>query len=305
MVRRISPSQFRSKLRQLEQKQKRAIDAYNREVRAFNQKARQHNQKVNQAIGQLNRDIDRYNAAARSHNQRVRANRDRLRRELQRLANTSSQPRLVEYRTAVDRTQASYERLEHHAEGGTLGEGYNALLDLSEREAANNAAVMNALLGDSTSDEPQAEESNPSLLAFLKSISDDLAARWKGALFALNPQNPDAARHFCTSAREVITQVLEIKAPDEVVFAALPGCDRTDRGNATRRARITYFLKRKGLADDYVAEFVESDMTAVVRLFNEFNSGTHGPANTFTQAQLKAIRKRVEDAIAFLAHIID
>lgn len=38
--------------------------------------------------------------------------------------------------------------------------------------------------------------------------------RWKGALFSLSPTNPDAAQHFCTSAREVLTSMLDIAAPD-------------------------------------------------------------------------------------------
>ena len=47
---RVTPSQFRSILRQAQAKQKQAINKYNRDVRAYNQKlksaANKHNQEV-------------------------------------------------------------------------------------------------------------------------------------------------------------------------------------------------------------------------------------------------------------------
>ena len=51
-------------LRQAEQKQRQAVNDYNRKVRA-------HNQKVHQAV-------DNYNREVRAYNARVRANRQRL-----------------------------------------------------------------------------------------------------------------------------------------------------------------------------------------------------------------------------------
>ena len=298
MVRKISMSQFKSQMRQLQQKQKRAVNDYNREVRKYNQK-------VKQAVNQTNREINRYNSAARTHNSRVRANRDRLKRELQKLASHQNSGRYIEYRTTVSSVQSSYQRLENHADTGSLSTGYDEILDLSEREAANNAEVMNALFGDTENAEVTEDQATDSwLLDFLRKISTDLVDRWRGALFSLNPSNPDAARHFCTSAREVITQILEIKAPDAEVFSLLPNCDKTDRGNPTRRAKIRYFLHRKGLADDHLEEFIERDMEGVVQLFRLFNDGTHGSAGTFNHSQLVAIRKRVEDGISFLSRII-
>ena len=64
----------------------------------------------------------------------------------------------------------------------------------------------------------------------LASFSMDLVSRWTGALFALNPTNPDAARHFCTSAREVLTSILDIAAPDSAVLEASPNCELTPQG---------------------------------------------------------------------------
>ncbi|MCC0055319.1 MAG: hypothetical protein H6883_04205 [Rhodobiaceae bacterium] len=298
MVTRMSISQFNSKMRQAQQQAKRAVDQYNREAKKFNLK-------VKQNVAKANQEINRYNSAVRAHNNRVRANRDRLRRELQKLASRQSSPRFVDYRATVNLVQTNYERLESHAEADGLVGRFDEILDLSEREAANNAGVMNALFGDTEQlPNQQNEEGQRELLDFLKSVSVDLVDRWRGAIFSLSPQNPDAARHFCTSAREVIAQILEIKAPDADVFSALPNSPTTQNGNPTRRAKISYFLHRKGLTDARLEDFVESDIEAVVRLFDVFNSGTHGAAGTFSHSQLVSIRKRVEDGMSFLSRII-
>ncbi|MFZ4440298.1 MAG: hypothetical protein ACOYOS_17880 [Syntrophales bacterium] len=139
----------------------------------------------------------------------------------------------------------------------------------------------------------------------MRRISNDLDDRWRGAVFALNPRNPDAARHFCTSAREIMTQILETKAPDTVVIEAMPDCARTEQGKPTRRAKVKFFLHRKGMVAEALEEFVEQDMQNIVELFGIFNDGTHGSAGTFDMRTLSVIRKRVEEGIFFLSRLID
>ena len=291
MVRRISVSQLRSRLQQAQQKRQQAISKYNQAVR-------QHNQKVNQAI-------NKHNQAVRTHNSRVRVNRQRLRSELMRL---SHQPttitRHVVYRTSVHTLHEAYTRLEQRAEAQQLSPTYDRVLDLSERETANSLEVTNRLLEKETDPEEHVDPSQgSSLLDQLRGISEDLDDRWHGAVFALNPNNPDAARHFCTSAREIITQILEIKSPDKEVINLLPNCDKTDQRKPTRRAKIKYLLHRSGMTEGTLEEFVEQDMENIVQLFRVFNQGTHGKAGSFGFQQLAAIKKRVEDGIIFLAEI--
>ncbi len=139
----------------------------------------------------------------------------------------------------------------------------------------------------------------------LRLISPDLDDRWRGAVFSLDSRNPDAARHFCTSARELITQILEIKAPDQQVLATLSDCALTDQGKPTRRSKIRYFLHQKGMLSDLVEDFVDHDMKNVVELFNVFNQGTHGAAGEFDFHQLSAIKVRVEDAVLFLSSLVN
>jgi hypothetical protein len=164
---------------------------------------------------------------------------------------------------------------------------------------------MNALLGGAQASEEAASEPRESpLTPILQAISADLGDRWQGALFALSPRNPDAARHFCTSSREIITRILDAKAPDADVIAVLPDCPRTPQGTPTRRAKIRYFLHLQGMSLAELESFIESDMDNVVQLFEVFNAGTHGSAGAFDLAQLQAIRKRVEDGILFLSRIM-
>lgn len=294
MARRYSASQIRNKIRQAQQKQRQAINKYN-------QAARRYNQGVKNAV-------NKYNQAACAHNARVRANRQRIKNELARLtrqSTTTTTTRHVVYRTSVETLHESYTRLENYADSQPLDPRYNRVLDLSERETANSLEVTNRILGDKNAGDTLADElENGELLDGLRKICPDLDDRWKGAVYALNPQNPDAARHFCTSAREIITQILQIKAPDADVFALLPTCDKTERGNPTRRSKIWYFLHRQGMAKDALEEFVENDMENIVQLFRIFNDATHGSAGTFDLVQLNAIKKRVEDGIMFLTEII-
>lgn len=285
VVRRISPAQLKAQLRQAQQKQRQAINQYNQGVR-----------KLNQAINQ-------YNSAARAHNAKVRANRQRLQRELARLNSRSSSTRYVTYTTSVQTLQRSFTRVESAAESGAWRDERN-LLDLAEGEAANSVAALNSLLADpseATEDLPELQKTE--IAGELAEINPDLDSRWRGALYALSPQNPDAARHFCTSAREIIATILETEAPDAAVKRAIPDYPKTPNGGVSRRARIQYFIQRRG-EHEALTEFVDDDINSVIALFDEFNRGTHGGAGAFSLGQLGAIKTRVEGAIRFIHRLI-
>ena len=126
--------------------------------------------------------------------------------------------------------------------------------------------------------------------------------RWKGAVYALNPQNPDAARHFCTSAREIFTEFIELKAPDAAVFQFNPNASKTDRGNATRKEKIKYMMHGKRL-DDSVTDFADADITNILELFHVLSDGTHGAAGRYKFSALVQVKRRVEQGINFLCAI--
>ena len=284
MPRRISMSQLRSKLRQAQTRQRQAIQRYNNEVRRINSDRR--------------RKIDAYNRAVRSYNSRLRSNHNRLQSALQRLAR---QPLTIQF-NALHQSSLSlstaYERLDNDDADPFLS-------DLAERETANSVSVLNALLGDDEHSLDSVDDLTTSrMIDTLSSFSDDLAMRWAGAIFALNPANPDAARHFCTSSREIIAEILDVEAPDENVLAKFPGCQVTERGTPTRRAKIHYCLNRSGLANVFLEGFVEANIKDLTILLNDLNSGAHGSAGKFTLEQLAAFKSRVEDAIEFICAVV-
>ena len=292
MAKRITPSQLRSKLRQIQTKRKQAVDKFNREVR-------QHNQKVNRSINQYNNEV-------RKHNARVRANRQKIASELRRLQSTNTVIRYQTVRTSAITLNTQYESLdarEHEFENTDFGTNF---LDLSERENANSLAVSNSLESDS---DHASVNTDPSLLlrteisSMLESISPELNNRWKGALFSLNPENPDAARHFCTSAREVFVQILDINAPDDQLINSNPSCEKTDRGYPIRREKIKYLLNRSGIINEAAVDFVDEDVNNVLSLFRVFNDGTHGSSGKFNIDKLMSIKTRVEDGITYLTSI--
>jgi hypothetical protein len=288
---RFNRSQFNSKIRQAQQKQRQAINDYNREVRRVNA----HNKRV----------IDNYNREVRAHNQRVRANRQRLQRELARLGSRrTTTTRYITYQTSVQTLQRSFVRVEESSERQTWSAS-DDLFEMAEGETANSVAVLNALLDEPTAETGDAARLNQTVITTeLAEIHPDLDAGWRGALFALSPTNPDAARQFCTSAREIFVKILDLKAPNEAVLAANANIQLTQHGQIPRREKIHYCLAQSGQQDETLVDFVEDDINNVMDLFGVFNPATHGEAGKYDITQLQAIKTRVEGAIQFLHRIV-
>lgn len=291
MERRITPSQARNEFRRAQEKQRQTINKYNSDVKRVNAANK--------------RAVDTYNRDVRAHNARVRSNRQKLRSEIAKLnARSVTTVRYVAYQTSVHTLRRSFADVEEASEQGTWTAD-DELFELAEGETANSLAVLNALLTDQAEEEAdEAGLRQTTITAELSDIGADLNARWRGALYALSPSNPDAARHFCTSSREILTKILEMRAPDDEVKAADPNYPPTPNGGVSRRARIEFCLARSGHQDAVLADFVANDIENVITLFNEFNRGTHGGAGSFDLGQLTAIKTRVEHAIQFLHRIV-
>jgi len=299
MARRMTPAQYNAWVRQENARRQQAINAHNAEVKRLNA----HNQRVvadhNRKVGTQNRKV------VNDYNQRVRAHNDRLRREVARL-NSTSGTRHIAHRTSVTTLRQSFSQLETAADSARWA-GSDDLFELSESETANSVAALNALLAEPTT-EPALDDEIAVLRATvicdeLKMFSPDLDSRWRGALFSLHPDNPDASRHFCTSAREMLSAFLESVAPDGDVLAADPDCAKTPQGSVARSSRMRYCLNRRGGFDPALESFIEADLDNVISLFSEFNSGTHGEAGRFDLGRLTAIKLRVEGAIQFVVRI--
>jgi hypothetical protein len=280
-------------IRQAEQKQKRAIQDYNRAVTKYNR--------------EVKKAVSDYDREARAHNAQVRRNRQRLRSELTRLSRQPTRVTIrthVTYRASVEVLQTSFDRLESSPARSGWGADGEELFDLAEGEAANSVRSLNVLLDPSGTRAEDSELQQTTLNEELAELSPDLDKRWRGALYSLHPANPDAARHFCTSSREILVTVLDLEAPDESVLAGIPECPTTDDGRPTRRAKIQYVLTRKALASPELVDFVDKDLENVSSLFRVFNSATHGSAGTYDLVQLASLKGRVEDAIRFIHRLV-
>jgi hypothetical protein len=245
-------------------------------------------------------------------NSQVKSNRAKINSELAKLrrrSTTTTTVRYTVYTTSTYTLNTAYTRLAEQSRTEYLGENQDLLLDLAENENANSLEVTNVLLGDEEEEEDEelAEEDlrTTAITTELSKILQDLDNRWRGAIFALSPQNPDAARHFCTSAREIFTQIFEVRAPDQSVFQMLPNCAKTEQGNPTRRAKIEYWLRRKGMLSESFEDFVEKDVENILQLFHILNTGTHGSAGRYNLNRLFSIKTRVEDGIIFLANVVE
>lgn len=296
MVRRVTPAQLQSMIRQAEQKRRQAINKANSEIRKYNNAVDNYNRERRQAI-------TKYNQAVSTHNSKVRANRARLQSEVRRLNATPATTVQFTTSTRTVRTvEQRFSGVESAVETGRWTDPQN-FLDLVEGEAADSVAALNRLIAPAEEDEA-GELQATTLTRELTDISPELQDRWSGALFALNPNNPDAARHFCTSAREILTAILDTEAPDKSVKSADPNYLKTPNGGVSRRAKIHYCLARSGNGIAEMVEFVDADIDGVIALFDDFNHGTHGPAGRFPMTELIVLKERVERAVKFIHQLV-
>ncbi|MCR9193429.1 MAG: hypothetical protein NXH88_01785 [Hyphomonas sp.] len=294
MARRYSASQIRSKLRQSQNKLRQASNKLKQDIRRIESEARRQDQKRRQAINNLN-------SAIRTYNSRARANRQRLTTANTRLKSQTTIRYKIARQSAVS-LKTTYDQLEHIATTRELGDQYNELLDYSERETANSLEIYNALEADDDFS-PDADPKEASLIQHLQQFSNDFSDRWRGAVYALSPHNPDASRHFCTSVREIFISMIDLCAPNSKVLAADPDCPIHQGSTPTRRAKFDYMLSMHGLNEPTLGDFVERDIDDILQLLGELNSATHGAAGKFSLGQLSKLRKRVRDGLEFLSVI--
>lgn len=292
MVRKVSPSQLRSMVRKAQQD-------YNRAVRKANRAIDDYNREVKRAVNNYNSEVRRYNSKVRQHNAKVHRNRQIINNQLRKMSTTVA---VQSSYTLSSRTmQHYYEDVDNtYYEGVEITPEQESILDLVDQEQATSLVTENYIVNGIVPDElPEDMEIGNRLAA----VSDDLNSRWKGAVFALSPNNPDATRHFCTSTREIFTQLLDMKAPDSDVLAFDPCCELTpERKTPTRKSKIAYLMRKKGLSESVIA-FADADISNINELFKMLNGGTHGPAGKYEYEKLLQVKKRVEQGIIFLCEI--
>ena len=280
MAKKYSTSQLKSKLRQIEQKQKQAVRKYNQAVNNYNRQIR----KVNQSIRN-------YNSSVRRSRQIISQQTVKLRSRTTVQSNYSISTRTLQQQyTVVDSL---------YGEDTFVTPDQEEILNLVDQEYANGLITATTIEDDEL---PEENTEDVEIGNKLHEVSEDLDNRWKGAVYSLSPDNPDASRHFCTSSREIFTEFIEMKAPDAEVFAYNPNAAKTKLGNATRKEKIRYMMRDKGL-DKSVAEFADADIDNILELFHILSDGTHGPAGRHSMGKLMQVKRRVEQGINFLCTI--
>ena len=284
MAKSFNMSQFRSQMNRLQQQAKRAENDINRAVNKYNREMRSA--------------VNKYNASVRQYNSNVRRYKQIISNELRKL---NSSPSVSTSYTISSRNMRTYydEINAFYSEGIEVTPKQNHILDLVEQEQASSLVTENYIESDSI---PEEQPEDIEIGNKLAKVSDDLNNRWKGAVYSLNPNNPDAARHFCTSTREIFTEFIELKAPDRAVFEYNPNCQKTDRGNATRKEKIGYMMRHLDM-DSSVVKFADEDITNILELFHVLSDGTHGKAGRYEYNKLVQVKKRVEKGINFLCEI--
>ncbi len=276
-------------------------------ISQLNSKMRQIQNKTNQQLKRIQRDTERQikretTKMINDYKKNIRKNYQKLQKELNRFNN--SQHMTTKYTISVKNLNSSYEKVNatYNQLNSTTKE--KEIFNYIEQENVNNLTVANTLISSDAEEDIGTELQDNVIGNQLKKLSDDLNNRWLGAIFALNPHNPDATRHFCTSTREIFTEIFDKYAKDKEVFSIFPDCDKTDRGTATRKSKIKYFLYKKGIDIKNADEFIDNDIDNILELYHILSDGTHGEAGRYNIIQLKAIKKRVEDGINFLCSIV-
>ena len=301
MVRKVTPAQY-----------KQMIDRYNREVKQHNDNVKrqinEYNRKVDNYNREVKKNIDNYNREVRRFNSEQERKRQRLNQAIRQFNSSRITTRVtttIYYRESVERLERKYNNLDEFNNQNIhfAGNKTNLYEDFPTQETNNSIQLYNSLNGVDDGDfiDPS-ELQKTHLEEKLDVISLDLSQRWKGALFSLSPNNPDAGRHFCTSVREIFIQILDKKAPDSEVLNYFSNCELYN-GQPNRRFKVKYILTQKSIHSDSFEDFVDSDIDEILTLFRTLNDGTHGSAGRFTTQQLLKLKKRVEDSIEFITEL--
>lgn len=301
MARKVTPAQY-----------KQMIDKYNRDVKKHNEEVKRnindYNRQVNKYNSELKRNVDNYNREIRRFNSEQERRRQKLNQAIRSFNNsrlTTRTTTTVYYRESVQRLERSYTELDDFNNQNIQNVERNSSIygDYPTQETNNSVQLYNSLNGVDDGDFIDPSELQKTYIEEkLDIVSADLGKRWRGALFSLNPLNPDAGRHFCTSIREIFNEVLDVKAPDSYVMSYFPNCE-LHQGKPNRRFKIKYILTQKSIHSETLENFVDSDIDELLSLFRTLNDGTHGSAGKFTIQQLLKLKKRVEDSIQFVTEL--
>jgi hypothetical protein len=148
-------------------------------------------------------------------------------------------------------------------------------------------------------------ETEAALQKLIKDLKPDLTPLWKGAIAALNSDNPDKVRHFIISMRELFTHVLHMLSPDTELREWTTSPEYYRDGDSTkpptRRGRLQFICRN--IDSGPFSSFIDKDVTALLEFLELFQRGTHEIGTLHTQSQLQALKIRAESGIRYIIEI--
>lgn len=141
------------------------------------------------------------------------------------------------------------------------------------------------------------------LIALLERAGPEFVSIYKGAMEALNGNNPDRSRHVLTSLRSLWDHIIRKFAPTQEVMKWITDDGEEaylHDGNPTRRAKVNYMLRE--VKNDPLMEFIEADTDAMVKLYGLYNR-LHELEAGVTDQQLRIITLRTESFLTYILRV--
>ncbi|MEW5800264.1 MAG: hypothetical protein AB1728_14795, partial [Bacteroidota bacterium] len=178
-------------------------------------------------------------------------------------------------------------------------------------EVFNNSYLTRTVLNPNDDDDSIAtinklvnrvEEINSSTFEkAIVSLNPSFANVWYGALQSIETENPEKARHFLVSLRELFTRILKALAPDEKIRKWSNDASLYQNDKPTRKARILYLNREINSTE--LSSFIEKDIDSILEFWTILQKGTHSIDFKLTDRQLNGIKLRFESTVKFLIDI--
>ncbi|MHB8118516.1 MAG: pPIWI-associating nuclease domain-containing protein [Methanothrix sp.] len=144
-------------------------------------------------------------------------------------------------------------------------------------------------------------ETNDKLHLLLLKLDPELVNLWLGAKEAISSDNPDNARHFNVSLRELFTHVLHKLAPDKEIKSWSANPDDFKDGRPTRDARLRYIYRE--INDDSFGTLIKKFNSFSLELMDFLNRCTHKPRINMGDMQFRVIMMQIELLISQLIEV--
>ena len=141
------------------------------------------------------------------------------------------------------------------------------------------------------------------LVVLLERTGSEFVATYRGAVEALNGDNPDRSRHVLSSLRTLVDHLHRKLAPrgkvrDWIVERGYHAY--LDNGSPTRRAQILYMSK--DIESEPLTKFIEADTKTVEELYTLYNR-LHSLGTGISDSQLRAIVLRTESYLEYILRV--